>query len=83
MTAGPRDTAWYRHSVGPHRSRWFRNSVSAHWPFRSDPRRIVQENYDIREYNDPKNDPMIPHTLLLKPGLRARSGSRARRARRS
>ena len=24
---------------------------------------------DIQEYTDPENDPMIPHTLVLKPGL--------------
>ena len=24
---------------------------------------------DIAEYTDPDNDPMIPHTLVLKPGL--------------
>jgi hypothetical protein len=24
---------------------------------------------DIQEYTDPENDPMIPYTLVLKPGL--------------
>jgi hypothetical protein len=24
---------------------------------------------DIQEYTDPDHDPMIPHTLVLKPGL--------------
>jgi hypothetical protein len=24
---------------------------------------------DIQEYTDPENNPMIPHTLVLKPGL--------------
>ena len=47
----------------------FRNSVGAVWPFLSDPGRIVQKDLDIQEYTDPDNDPMIPHTLVLKPGL--------------
>ena len=47
----------------------FRNSVGAVWPFLSDPDRIVQKDLDIQEYTDPDNDPMIPHTLVLKPGL--------------
>ncbi len=47
----------------------FRNSVGAQWPFLSDPDRIVQKDLEIQEYTDPDNDPMIPHTLVLKPGL--------------
>ncbi|HEX4018783.1 MAG TPA: redoxin domain-containing protein [Frankiaceae bacterium] len=47
----------------------FRLSVGAQWPFLSDPGRIVQKDLDIQEYTDPVNDPMIPHTLVLKPGL--------------
>jgi peroxiredoxin len=47
----------------------FRNSVGAQWPFLSDPGRIVQKDLDIQEYTDPENDPMIPHTIVLKPGL--------------
>src|ERR1700750_674379 len=47
----------------------FRASVGAWWPFLSDPGRIVQQDLDIQEYTDPENDPMIPHTLVLKPGL--------------
>jgi peroxiredoxin len=47
----------------------FRNSVGAQWPFLSDPERIVQKNLDIQEYTDPENDPMIPHTIVLKPAL--------------
>ena len=30
---------------------------------------MVQQDLDIQEYTDPVNDPMIPHTLVLKPGL--------------
>jgi peroxiredoxin len=48
----------------------FRDSVGAHWPFFSDPERIVQKDLDIQEYTDPEHNPMIPHTLVLKPGLK-------------
>src|SRR5262245_63148063 len=47
----------------------FRASVGAQWPFLSDPGRTVQKDLDIQEYTDPDNDPMIPHTLVLEPGL--------------
>ena len=47
----------------------FRNGVDAHWPFLSDPRRIVQKDLDIAEYTDPHHNPMIPHTFVLEPGL--------------
>ncbi|TCC57633.1 redoxin domain-containing protein [Kribbella pittospori] len=47
----------------------FRASVGAQWPFLEDPGRIVQRDLDIQEYTDPENDPMIPHTIVLKPGL--------------
>jgi hypothetical protein len=35
----------------------------------SDPTRIIQQDLDIKEYTDPEHNPMIPHTLVLKPGL--------------
>ena len=47
----------------------FRLSVGAQWTFLSDPERTVQRDLDIKEYTDPDHDPMIPHTLVLKPGL--------------
>jgi len=52
-----------------HTSQEFRASVGAYWPFLSDPGRIVQQDLDIQEYTDPENNPMIPYTLVLKPGL--------------
>ena len=52
-----------------HTSQEFRASVGAQWPFLSDPERNVQKELDIQEYTDPQNNPMIPHTLVLKPGL--------------
>src|SRR6266566_5243922 len=47
----------------------FRASVGAQWTFLSDPGRTVQQDLDIAEYTDPDNNPMIPYTLVLKPGL--------------
>jgi len=47
----------------------FRASVGAQWSFLSDPDRTVQKDLDIQEYTDPEHNPMIPHTLVLKPGL--------------
>ena len=52
-----------------HTSQEFRASMGAEWPFLSDPGRIVQKDLEIQEYTDPDNDSMIPHTLVLKPGL--------------
>ena len=43
--------------------------MGAHWPFLSDPGRKVQKDLDIAEYTDPHHDPMVPHTLVLEPGL--------------
>ncbi|MGH2878815.1 MAG: redoxin domain-containing protein [Solirubrobacteraceae bacterium] len=51
----------------------FRASVGAQWPFLSDPDRRVQKDLGIQEYTDPEHDPMIPHTLVLKPGLTVHS----------
>ena len=51
----------------------FRDSVGARWTFLSDPARKVQKDLEIQEYTDPFHDPMIPHTLVLEPGLRIHS----------
>jgi peroxiredoxin len=47
----------------------FRTGVGAHWPFLADPARKVQKDLDIAEYTDPTHNPMIPHTIVLEPGL--------------
>ena len=47
----------------------FRTGVDAHWPFLSDVKRIVQKDLDIAEYTDPAHNPMIPHVIVLEPGL--------------
>jgi peroxiredoxin len=46
-----------------------RTGLGAHWTFLSDPGRIVQKDLDIAEYTDPTHNPMIPHTVVLEPGL--------------
>ena len=46
-----------------------RTAVDAHWPFLSDPGRTIQKDLDIAEYTDPGHNPMIPHTIVLEPGL--------------
>ena len=46
-----------------------RAGVGAHWPFLSDVGRQIQKDLDIAEYTDPQHNPMVPHTLLLEPGL--------------
>ena len=50
-------------------TREFRTSVGANWTFLSDAGRKVQKDLDIQEYTDPYHDPMVPHTLVVKPGL--------------
>jgi len=50
-------------------SNGFRDSVGARWPFLSDTERKVQQDLDIQEYTDPLHNPMIPHTIVLEPGL--------------
>lgn len=47
----------------------YRLQVGARWPLLSDPERKVQKDLQIQQYTDPKHDPMIPHTLVLEPGL--------------
>jgi peroxiredoxin len=47
----------------------FRTGVGAHWTFLSDAGRVVQKDLDIAEYTDPSHNPMIPHTIVLEPGL--------------
>ena len=50
-----------------------RRATGATWTFLSDPGRTVQGDLDIREETDPFHDPMVPHTLVLAPGLRVHS----------
>ncbi|MGZ3696995.1 MAG: peroxiredoxin family protein [Bdellovibrionota bacterium] len=47
----------------------FRSAVGAHWPFLSDATRKIQKELDIAEYTDQEHNPMIPHTIILEPGL--------------
>lgn len=50
-------------------SKEWRNRLGAHWPFLSDEKRTIQQDLELEEYTDPIHNPMIPHTLLLEPGL--------------
>jgi peroxiredoxin len=47
----------------------YRTGIGAHWPFLSDAGRVVQKDLDIAEYTDPGHNPMIPHVIVLEPGL--------------
>jgi len=47
----------------------YRTGIDAHWPFLSDSGRMIQKDLDIAEYTDPGHNPMIPHTIVLEPGL--------------
>ncbi len=47
----------------------FRTGVDAHWTFLSDEGRMIQKDLDIAEYTDPLHNPMVPHTIVLEPGL--------------
>ena len=47
----------------------YRSGVGAHWPFLSDAGRVLQKDLDIAEYTDPVHNPMIPHVIVLEPGL--------------
>lgn len=47
-----------------------RDGLAATWPFLSEPGRVVQQDLDIAEYTNADHNPMIPHTLVLEPGLR-------------
>jgi len=46
-----------------------RGATGATWPFLSDPGRRLQRELEIREVTDREHDPMVPHTLVLAPGL--------------
>jgi peroxiredoxin len=47
----------------------FRSAAGAKWPFLSDVGRKVQQDLDIAEYTDTMHNPMVPHTIVLEPGL--------------
>jgi peroxiredoxin len=47
----------------------FRLDVGADWIFLSDAAKRIQRDFGIEEYTDAEHLPMIPHTLVLEPGL--------------
>ncbi len=54
---------------GWHITNNLRQQLDAHWPFLYDEERTVQRDLDIKEYTDTEHDVMIPHTVVLRPGL--------------
>lgn len=52
------------------KSNELRLAIGANWTFLHDEKRIIQKDLDIAEYTDPINNPMIPHTFILGPGLK-------------
>ncbi|MBV9534442.1 MAG: redoxin domain-containing protein [Solirubrobacterales bacterium] len=50
--------------------RW---ETGADWPFLADTERVIQKDLEIQEATDPYHDPMVPHTLVLGPGLEIHS----------
>jgi peroxiredoxin len=51
----------------------FRDQQGSEWTWLSDTERTIQRDLEIQEYTDPVHDGMIPHTLVLEPGLRIHS----------
>jgi peroxiredoxin len=47
-----------------------RLGVGADWPFLHDEQRTIAKDLDIEEYTDTMNNPTIPHTFVLEPGLK-------------
>jgi peroxiredoxin len=56
-------------TTNPQETLNYRSGVGAEWPFLADPGRIVQRDLDIAEYTDPDHNQMVPHTIVLEPGL--------------
>lgn len=52
-----------------HTTNNLRQQLDAHWPFLYDEDRTVQQDLEIKEYTDGEHDVMIPHTIVLRPGL--------------
>lgn len=50
-------------------SHLLRQQVGASYPFLCDEKKQVRDELGICEYTDPERLPMIPHTILLLPGL--------------
>jgi hypothetical protein len=48
----------------------FRDALGGSGPSSPTQGRKIQKDLDIQEYTDPHNDPMIPYTFVLEPGLR-------------
>lgn len=53
-----------------HTTNNLRQQLGAHYTFLYDERKHVRDDLQICEYTDTEHEPMIPHTILLGPGLR-------------
>lgn len=47
----------------------WKKMLGVSWTFLCDPERTIQKDLDIQEYTDSIHNPMIPHTIMLEPGL--------------
>lgn len=47
-----------------------RLGVGADWPFLYDKKRVIAKDLGIEEYTDSHNNPQIPYTFVLEPGLK-------------
>ncbi len=45
-------------------------ALGAQWPFLTAPALKIQKDLEIQKYTDPHNDPIIPYTSVLEPGLK-------------
>ena len=55
-----------------HTTNNLRQQLGAHYPFLYDEKKTVRDDLQITEYTDTQHEPMIPHTILLGPGLEIR-----------
>jgi peroxiredoxin len=55
-----------------HTTNNLRQQLDAHYPFLYDEKKRIRDELQILEYTDTQHQPMIPHTILLAPGLEIR-----------
>jgi len=53
-----------------HTTNNLRQQLGAHYTFLYDEKSIVRDDLQILEYTDPQHEPMVPHTILVGPGLK-------------
>ncbi len=55
-----------------HTTNNLRQQLGASYLFFYDEKKTVRDELDILEYTDSQHEPMVPHTVLLEPGLKIR-----------